>query len=49
MKSNDSILSNNDNDDITIDIYDDKNFNTINSKSNIYTINTIKYNNKKKH
>ena len=29
---------------MTIDIYDDKNFNTINSKSNIYT---IKHNNKK--
>ena len=29
---------------MTIDIYDDKNFNTINPKSNIYT---IKYNNKK--
>ena len=39
MKSNDSIQSNNDNDDMTIDIHDDKNFNTINPKS--------KYNNKK--
>ena len=47
MKSNDSIQSDNDNDDMTIDIHDDKNFNTINPKSNIYTINTIKYNNKK--
>ena len=46
MKSNDSILSNNDNDDMTIDIHDDKNFNIINSKSKIYT---IKYDNKKKH
>ena len=44
MKSNDSILTNNDDDDMTIDIHDDKNFNTINPKSNIYT---IKYNNKK--
>ena len=46
MKSNDSILTNNDDDDMTIDIHDDKNFNTINPKSNIYA---IKYNNIKKH
>ena len=44
MKSNDSILSNNDNDDMTIDIHDDKDCNTINPKRNIYT---IKYNDKK--
>lgn len=44
MKSNDSIQSDNDNDDMTIDIHDDKNFNTINPKINIYT---IKYNDKK--